>query len=1053
MAQTQITPIDRTNQDYRIITAYTLLENDLRELGNYIVYKATRAGATTAFCAEFLNRDQTFLIVVPTNSIAKKTVLDESLAYSDHKIPRPQVVHVPAGHSCILNEKACALWPDLKKLPILPLAEQCISEDDQCEHYNECPVTEILRCHKPHGIALTYHKLSALMLAAEGAEKFTKKDGTNPSTAYKILQKLYRLENYVLDEAHKLECDDTVRIHVATVPSPEISFMPSTYDGILADYPYLKLIIETFTAILKNEDVRAKVAEMVKISMETGRFNRKQTIRMENMFLDAIMEDHDPASLSMAVYEEIIKLTKYRKHYHLPMDRVLDLYKIMCIVLSDTIHVHAMRSRGEDQIFLVALDTMRNQMIRKFVFKIQEKQSRIIFMSATFGSMDYNKFFRRNKPPVHKLFGSGGDPLNNNSKLLIIADNKKYATRGRNSTFKNTDAIIDKIRAVLTEFERNPDPNYEVDDDVIIVCRSTLEATRLQVAMDNAHCTHKVTYYNSPSMLGVASRARVMVAVGLAEKPSTAYDTHRETKEEAMILRKELVHADTWQAWSRVKDPSGVDTSIVFVIGATETECNDVVTWGYNRIIELSENDAKTGYEYALQCKGNITHPKVIERGHITDAMIAALQHMGKKAQIPGTDHKATVLHAKASIRDELPGIVENPYYEIISKMRRNSLTVYTKADLLWQFVIRPDAYYKQTDSGDYVKVDDNITLDILQKHIAGDITIGVLAIGHTPEISNAVQWICIDIDAHANKSEVKKLRQAKHSNSYAALDEYNKMKAEYGDLPELNREFFAKVDQYHNDFRVAVRNHMKKQRELAEERRAMFANTLDKLNVPYLLEASGSRSSYHFWIFLRYVDARNAHDFGHTLIEIAGLPLNTEVNPKQTKIRSRYGSDGGYGNQVKLPLAFHRKHKTWSMIYLNGEFVRDFDKITLTAIDITGFVPIGKPEKDKIEYSAGYHRPAGIRDIFKWCLDQDLTGSDGHMMRMAAVREYYNNGMEDPVQLARLFEKQSDFNLDKSLYHVNSIISQDFACWKKETIVMQCSSIVAKYVESGGRW
>jgi len=46
--------------------------------GNYLVHKTTRAGATTSFITESMNRMEKFLCIVPTNKIADDTIVTDA---------------------------------------------------------------------------------------------------------------------------------------------------------------------------------------------------------------------------------------------------------------------------------------------------------------------------------------------------------------------------------------------------------------------------------------------------------------------------------------------------------------------------------------------------------------------------------------------------------------------------------------------------------------------------------------------------------------------------------------------------------------------------------------------------------------------------------------------------------------------------------------------------------------------------------------------------------------------------------------------------------------
>ena len=160
------------------------------------------------------------------------------------------------------------------------------------------------------------------------------------------------------------------------------------------------------------------------------------------------------------------------------------------------------------------------------------------------------------------------------------------------------------------------------------------------------------------------------------------------------------------------------------------------------------------------------------------------------------------------------------------------------------------------------------------------------------------------------------------------------------------------------------------------------------------------------------------------------------EVFPKQTKI-----TKNGYGNLVKLPLATHRKNGLQSKLFINGEWVRDFDEITVGAIDISGYEP-EKKERPVKQVS----KSNGVRPIFNWAITQTLTGTEGHAMRIAVVREFYNNGINDPYDLAMLFQSQPDFDLDYSIDQVKSIIKNDYGVWSWDTLIDRCGGFVESY-------
>lgn len=104
---------------------------------------------------------------------------------------KTEIIHLPSNHICVHNQELCKEFPDLKKLPILPIAENC----EKCKHYNRCEITAIFRKPEADGIVLTYHKLAALLLAS-----------TRPNTtAERIIKEINNTQNIIHDEVHEMQ--------------------------------------------------------------------------------------------------------------------------------------------------------------------------------------------------------------------------------------------------------------------------------------------------------------------------------------------------------------------------------------------------------------------------------------------------------------------------------------------------------------------------------------------------------------------------------------------------------------------------------------------------------------------------------------------------------------------------------------------------------------------------------------------------------------------------------------------------------------------------------
>jgi hypothetical protein len=109
----------------------------------------------------------------------------------------------------------------------------------------------------------------------------------------------------------------------------------------------------------------------------------------------------------------------------------------------------------------------------------------------------------------------------------------------------------------------------------------------------------RMDYYRSEGTMGVNQPRRIAVAVGLAHTPRHICDPLAEGADDqerylnSQQLRLNEVHAATWQAWSRVKDPYGEVESHLYCVGVRAEEISDVVTWGTNRTIKALDAEGE----------------------------------------------------------------------------------------------------------------------------------------------------------------------------------------------------------------------------------------------------------------------------------------------------------------------------------------------------------------------------------------------------------------------------------------------------------------------------
>lgn len=924
--QTTLEQSPRKNQDKRMQTAFHIYNNFTE--GNYLIHKTTRAGCTTALVAESINRGEKFLCVVPTNKIADKTVVADSKKYSD--FADAEVIHIPANHECLINKLLCEECPDLKQLPILPLAGSC----SKCAQFDECPVTEVLRKPDAKGVVVTYKKLAAMMLAS----------ACRPNTmAGQVLEILAQTRNIILDEVHDIQFGDVTSFTVYDDKVFNRSEL-KRYDLVKTGFTYLNRVLIQFAFLLSDPKIQASIHEVLGGAQDEDYWKHHLNKSLQNPS-PGIVDGENETKVIVGAYNEIIELTKERQKYKLEMNDVLELYKMMSIVMSKVISIHATREDGSIKINLSAVDQNSIKMNQSYVMSMQGENRRIFLTSATICSYDYGKMFMGGVKPKKVSFGIGGDPMNSNSKMLILADSKKYHVIGDRSLYNKMDEITEKIITILEAWG---------DEDCLIVALSIPEAKRLYKALNEAGHPHEVSYYKAPEMMGVSSKSRIMIAVGLANKPSNSFDVITTNTEESKRMLYESVHCDTWQAWSRVKDPSGKVTSIVFALGCTVEECDALTTWGYDRTVDVEPYVERQKKTITISCdEGKITKPFIKKCQNFTEMLKAATQHKQSK-NFPEKSQNLLI------------------FYNNISRFSKKMGKSLGSSNELVKLVLnRQDAYAFQNADGTYFKVKNMVTDKVIEDHIKGDVTIGAYQFN----LENKVKWICFDIDSHAPKNIVE-----------------------------------TKEDVENRD-------------KVAENSKDRMFNFLRSVKIPFLLEYSGSLHSYHFWIFLEPVDGKIARQFALDIKR--EVDIDCEVFPKQDRI----GKDG-FGNLVKVPFATHRKNGLKSSILVNGELTRDIENLQIEILDIEKY-PIPEPVKNPAKTPIKRYEPKtkGImqgtaRPCMRDALTQQLVGTQGHFMRMAIAREYYEIGFS-PVQIAKLFKSQKDYDYEFSLKQVNSLVSK----------------------------
>jgi len=238
-----------------------------------------------------------------------------------------------------------------------------------------------------------------------------------------------------------------------------------------------------------------------------------------------------------------------------------------------------------------------------------------------------------------------------------------------------------------------------------------------------------------------------------------------------------------------------------------------------------------------------------------------------------------------------------------------------------------------------------------------------------------------------------------------------------------------------------------------AREKVTSLASTCRSYRIPFLLEASGSMDSYHFWIFLSRTRTYNAFRFIRQINFEAGVEC--EAWPKQKSLKDK---NGKYGNLVKLPVCYHNKSKSRSAFLdvdtfepLEGSISHPGLVHLLEIPDLSESSSEGMP-KVSIRYET--KRKACSSNALDYCMQRaledklSLEGSEGHHLRLAMAVKAQHIGLP-AEKAAQLFQSQEDYDHDISLNKVLETWSYAYSPWSCEALRDKCGKLIKGYCSS----
>jgi len=668
---------------------------------------------------------------------------------------------------------------------------------------------------------------------------------------------------------------------------------------------------------------------------------------------------------------------------------VLMMKDIIEIMSSESITISYISEKGGTigKVMISAQSNLKTRGIIEFLRK-NARHARHIYVSGTLYEPrpDYFSGFS-GKPIIQVIFP---DVRKTTERMVLIPDRWKLGARNFN---RKMQVIIGTIKAIL---DREKQPIY-----ILTSSKEKSGIIKKELAKIGVDKQVFVDYYRSGFSVGVERKERICIAVGMAEIPANACDAmirpigdKEKLFGKSRALRLQSVHAATWQAINRVRDPAGKVESKVYLIGVEIEQVKQLATWGTARSAKcIAIRDKKMP-------GGNIVKTP--------DFKITVIESLGLP-RIVG-DGKNKTHSERRKVSDYIKSVEMCKNHSNLSNnglYRGNGVVFefYNNVDektidcnarsLEAAFVSRNDCYAQQYFDGKkgrwgYRKVIAPLNANIIKHHLAGEITIATYQLA----LDDTVIWGCIDIDNHNQERTSEDVQ----SDAWAVR------------------------------------------------------KILEKYDIPYLLESSGGPDSYHIWVFIKNTKTRNAYMFMRQIVAESGIKCG-EIWPKQKKL----DNNRSYGNPVKMPLCIHRRWDKRSQFIDPQTFQPIEGAIPLPGFVNLLEIPEQSPGKAGFEGMPrvrSHQSYSGNNTTLDYCMihaledEIQLNDSIGHEFRVAIAIKASVIGMS-PEDAARLFENQDDFNYGISLEHAKKTYEYGYRPYSCDKLRNKCGDIVREYCKT----
>lgn len=409
------------------------------------------------------------------------------------------------------------------------------------------------------------------------------------------------------------------------------------------------------------------------------------------------------------------------------------------------------------------------------------------------------------------------------------------------------------------------------------------------------------------------------MAIGGAPIPNNAFDVITRDKKRSNILNITASHQRAAQAVMRVKDPSAKSPSVIFMIGVTERECNNIFTYGYDRFVSIGEYVKGQQKPVSVVVSEAVTMPNIRLFDDFGSRLQVAKRHMQDKLKsTPGSIINST---HDFETQESIPGtgpakISQNLFQQNISRFSTIGQPIPKN---LIQSQLHTNINNNILGSRDGILMSKNAFLNLICN--VGTSFRGFL----TEQAPNNDSYIPNSIPP-LSESRIKWHAVGKKSIK----------------IPLVSKDGNSSFVQFSNIKIVGDRDRL--------------CNYLTSTRIPYIVELNAKTQSYNIWVFIEPIKAKYARMFAERILAEAerievpkddetkdikireSIKIQCEVLPKYTNVK---GAKFKEFNEIKLILHPH------SYLLIDGEFVNDFEEINIGIVEVD--VPWLNSTKNKV--------------------------------------------------------------------------------------------------------